>query len=166
MAAILAASGASAAPNILVFIADDMTYSDAGALGNPIVHTPNLDLLAARGTTFTHLFTATAMCSPTRHMLYSGQYPVRSGTYPNHAVATSGTTSVVDYLSDLGYRVGISGKTHIWPRTIYRFEMIGNVDDDEAIGWFMRRGTEQAFALFVGFDGAAPALGRGRLVAL
>ena len=150
VAAILAASGASAAPNILVFIADDMTYSDAGALGNPIVHTPNLDLLAARGTTFTHLFTATAMCSPTRHMLYSGQYPVRSGTYPNHAVATSGTTSVVDYLSDLGYRVGISGKTHIWPRTIYRFEMIGNVDDDEAIGWFMRRGTEQAFALFVG----------------
>ena len=135
---------------MLLFIADDMTYNDAGALGNPQVHTPNLDRLAEKGTTFTHMFTATAMCSPTRHMLYTGQYPVRSGAYPNHAKANPGTRSVVHYLTDLGYRVGLAGKSHVAPEEAYPFENVAGRDlDSGRIGEFIARDPEQPFALIV-----------------
>ncbi len=137
-------------PNILLFIADDMTYSDAGTLGNSQVHTPNLDRLAQQGTTFTHMYTATAMCSPTRHMLYSGQYPVRSGAYPNHAKANPGTKSVVHYLSGLGYRVGLAGKSHVAPMEVYPFEKVAGRDlDSGRLGEFIARDPEQPFALIV-----------------
>ena len=138
-------------PNILLFIADDMTWSDAGALGNPMVHTPNLDRLAREGTTYTHMFTATAMCSPTRHMIYTGQYPVRSGAWPNHAHAYEDTRSVVHYLTDLGYRVGLAGKLHVAPETVYPFERIGSwFLEFELIDEFIGRDPEQPFALIVG----------------
>jgi len=137
-------------PNILLFIADDMTFNDAGALGNPQVHTPNLDRLAEQGTTFTHMYTATAMCSPTRHMLYTGQYPVRSGAYPNHARANPGTKSVVHYLTGLGYRVGLAGKSHVAPEAVYPFEKVAGRDlDPGRIGEFIGRDGEQPFALIV-----------------
>ena len=136
-------------PSILLFMADDMTYSDAGALGNPAVHTPNLDRLAAAGSTFTHVFTATAMCSPTRHMLYNGQYPVRSGAYPNHARANEGTRSVAHYLASLGYRVGLAGKSHVAPQSVYPFERIGNRLEYDLIEEFIRRDPSRPFALFV-----------------
>lgn len=138
-------------PNIMLFIADDMTWSDAGALGNPMVHTPNLDRLAQAGTTYTHMFTATAMCSPTRHMIYTGQYPVRSGAWPNHAHAYGDTRSVVHYLTDLGYRVGLAGKRHVAPESVYPFERIGDWSlDFGPISEFMARDREQPFALIVG----------------
>ena len=137
-------------PNILLFVADDMTFSDAGALGNPQVHTPNLDRLAEQGTTFTHMYTATAMCSPTRHMLYTGQYPVRSGAYPNHAKANPGTKSVVHYLSGLGYRIGLAGKSHVAPEEVYPFEKVAGRDlDPGRIGEFIGRDANQPFALIV-----------------
>ena len=140
---------AVAPPNILLFMADDMTFSDAGALGNPEIHTPNLDRLAAAGSTFTHMFTGTAMCSPTRHMLYNGQYPVRSGAYPNHALANEGTRSVAHYLAPLGYRVSLAGKSHVGPQSVYPFERIGNNLDYDLIEEFIRRDPSQPFALVV-----------------
>ena len=126
-----------------------MTFSDAGALGNPAIHTPNLDRLAAAGSTFTHMFTATAMCSPTRHMLYNGLYPVRSGAYPNHARAYEGTRSVAHYLGSLGYRVGLAGKLHIGPESVYPFERISNNLDYDLIEEFISRDPGQPFALVV-----------------
>ena len=151
LAADLAGAQEQDHPNILLFIADDMTYSDAGALGNPMVHTPNLDRLAREGTTYTHMFTATAMCSPTRHTIYTGQYPVRSGAYPNHAHAYEDTRSVVHYLTDLGYRVGLAGKLHVNPETVYPFERVGDWSlDFDPIGEFIARDREQPFALMVG----------------
>ena len=137
-------------PNILLYMADDMTWRDANTFGNAAVHTPTLDRLAEEGTTFTHVFTATAMCSPTRHMLYNGQYPVRSGAYPNHAKARLGTKSMVHYLRALGYRVGLAGKSHVAPDSVYRFERLswGHPDLD-AIRRFITRSTSQPFALIV-----------------
>jgi len=137
-------------PNILLYMADDMTWRDASTFGNAAVHTPTLDRLAEEGTTFTHVFTATAMCSPTRHMLYNGQYPVRSGAYPNHAKARLGTKSMVHYLRALGYRVGLAGKSHVAPDSVYRFERLawGHPDLD-AIRRFITRSTSQPFALIV-----------------
>src|SRR3990170_1543372 len=64
-------------PNILVFLADDMGFSDIGCYGGEIA-TPNLDRLAAGGLRFTHLYN-TARCCPTRASLLTGLYPHQAG---------------------------------------------------------------------------------------
>ncbi len=108
-------------PNFLFIIADDCTFRDIGCYGGQ-AHTPNIDQLAREGMRFTRCFQAAPMCSPTRHNIYTGLYPVKSGAYPNHTFVKDGTKSVVHYLKPLGYRVALSGKTHIAPREIFPFE--------------------------------------------
>lgn len=61
---------ATARPNILMVMADDLGYSDIGAFGSEI-STPNLDALVASGRVITDYHTG-ATCSPTRSMLMSG----------------------------------------------------------------------------------------------
>jgi hypothetical protein len=67
----------AAPPNLLLIIADDCTYRDLGVYGGQ-AKTPHLDRLAAEGMKFTRCFQAAPMCSPTRHCLYTGLYPVKS----------------------------------------------------------------------------------------
>ncbi|MFG0287950.1 MAG: sulfatase [Rhodopirellula sp. JB044] len=110
-------------PNIVFIIADDCTYSDLGCYGGQ-AQTPNIDKLATQGMRFTRCFQAAAMCSPTRHNIYTGQYPVKTGAYPNHTHVAQGTPSVVQYLGDLGYRVAHSGKSHVAPRSVFCWEKI------------------------------------------
>ena len=84
--------------------------------------TPTLDKLAKQGMKFSRCFQAAPMCSPTRHNIYTGIYPVKSGAWPNHTRVYPGTKSVVHYLRDAGYRVALSGKTHIGPEDSFPFE--------------------------------------------
>ena len=116
-------------PNFLFVIADDMTHRDIGCYGGQ-AYTPNIDRLATEGMRFTKCFQAAPMCSPTRHNIYTGLYPVKSGAYPNHTFAKEGTKSIVHYLKKLGYRVGLSGKTHIAPREVFPFEYSGGKNPD------------------------------------
>lgn len=118
------AEDAKRKPNFLFVIADDCTFRDIGCYGGQ-AYTPNIDKLANEGMRFTHCFQAAPMCSPTRHNIYTGLYPVKSGAYPNHTFAKKGTRSVVHYLKPLGYRVALSGKRHIGPNDVFPFEYIG-----------------------------------------
>ncbi|MCR9295314.1 MAG: sulfatase [bacterium] len=116
-----AADPSSSRPNIVFIIADDLTYRDLGCYGGQ-AHTPNIDRLAEQGMQFSHCFQSAPMCSPTRHNIYTGLYPVKSGAYPNHTFVQDGTPSIVHYLRPLGYRVALSGKTHIGPKESFPFE--------------------------------------------
>ncbi|WP_430908471.1 sulfatase-like hydrolase/transferase [Maribacter sp. 2-571] len=64
-------------PNIVFIFADDMTYTAIRALGNDIVHTPNLDRLVLNGSTFTNAYNMGAwngaVCVASRAMLISGR---------------------------------------------------------------------------------------------
>jgi len=113
--------GAAAPPNVLVVLADDCTAWDLGCYGGQ-AQTPNLDRLCAEGLRFERCFQAAPMCSPTRHALYTGLYPVRNGAWPNHARAFEGTRSVAHHLGEAGYRVALSGKSHVGPRSVYPWE--------------------------------------------
>ena len=64
-------------PDILFFIADDMTSVDCEPYGSPDVKTPNLAKLAQQGLCFDNMNNATAMCGPTRQSLYTGVFPVK-----------------------------------------------------------------------------------------
>lgn len=110
-------------PNFLFILADDCTFRDIGCYGGQ-AYTPNIDRLANQGMRFTHSFQAAPMCSPTRHNIYTGLYPVKSGAYPNHAYAKEGTKSIVHYLEPLGYRVALAGKRHIATKKVFPFEYL------------------------------------------
>ena len=64
-------------PNFLFLIADDHRHNAIGSLGNPAVHTPTLDALAAAGTALTSTYicgsTSNAVCMPSRAMLLTGR---------------------------------------------------------------------------------------------
>ena len=66
-------------PNFLLFIADDCSHYDLGCYGNVDSKTPNIDHFATQGVRFTQAYQAVPMSSPTRHNLYTGVWPVRSG---------------------------------------------------------------------------------------
>ena len=119
--AIAASSHAAEKPNLVFIIADDCTYLDMGVYGGQ-AKTPALDQLASEGMQFSRCFQAAPMCSPTRHNIYTGIYPVKSGAWPNHTRVYPGTKSIGHYLGDAGYRVALSGKTHIGPKASFPFE--------------------------------------------
>lgn len=143
--------GKSETPNFLFILADDCTYRDIGCYGGQ-AYTPNIDKLASEGMRFTHSFQAAPMCSPTRHNIYTGLYPVKSGAYPNHAYAKAGTKSIVHYLKPLGYRVGLSGKRHIATKEVFPFEYLaGNKNPDmEEVDGFVKSAIDDGkrFCLF------------------
>ncbi len=116
-------------PNLLFVIADDCTFRDIGCYGGQ-AYTPNIDRLATEGMRMTHCFQCAPMCSPTRHNIYTGQYPVKTGAYPNHTATYENVRNVTHYLKPLGYRVALSGKTHIGPRASFPFEYSGNKNPD------------------------------------
>jgi uncharacterized sulfatase len=117
-------------PDIVLFIADDMTWHDCQPYGSTVVKTPNLTRLASEGVCFDAMFTSTAMCAPTRQQLYTGLYPARNGAYPNHSHVHDGVRSVVHHLKDLGYRVGLIGKRHFGPEDSFPFEYFGGLEHD------------------------------------
>ncbi|SVA34766.1 uncharacterized protein METZ01_LOCUS87620 [marine metagenome] len=116
-------------PNMVFIIADDCTFRDIGCYGGQ-AKTPNIDKLAKQGMRFTRCFQAAPMCSPTRHNIYTGLYPVKSGAWPNHTRAYPHVKSIVHHLKPLGYRVTQTGKTHINPRTVFPFENFGGKNPD------------------------------------
>jgi arylsulfatase A-like enzyme len=69
------ATGATARPNILIILADDLGYSDLGCYGGEIA-TPNLDGLAQAGLRFTQFYN-TARCWPSRAAILTGKAPAR-----------------------------------------------------------------------------------------
>ena len=154
LAVVFPASGVAMAadkPNFLFIIADDCTFRDIGCYGGQ-AHTPNIDRLAGEGMRLTHCFQAAPMCSPTRHNLYTGQYPVKTGAHPNHTETYSNVKNITHFLKPLGYRVALSGKTHIGPRDLFTFEYSGksNNPDIEAVDELFAQcaKSETPFCLF------------------
>jgi N-sulfoglucosamine sulfohydrolase len=123
----MAYSDPSKRPNILLILADDLSWCDAGAYGNKDVHTPNIDKLAREGMRFDRAFTATAMCYPTRANLYTGIYPARNGAQ-GQSSAVGCKRSIVQHLRELGYRVGLEGKEHFRPSSTFPFDKPSNLD--------------------------------------
>ena len=112
-------------PNIVVYLSDDHGWEYLGCYGNPHIQTPHLDSIAAEGIRFTHAFTPTPTCAPSRSTLYTGLYPARHGAMGNHTECHAHLKALPNTLRELGYRVAIAGKTHVKPETLFDFEYIG-----------------------------------------
>ena len=149
---------AAARPNLLILIADDLNLHDLGCMGNPDVKSPNIDRLAREGMTLRGMYTPAPTCSPCRHALYTGLFPIRSGAYPNHTRAYDGTASIFTHLKALGYRVGLQGKTHVGPPATFPWEYIhANPDNAEAFAAFITRNKSQPWlAVLASHDPHSP----------
>lgn len=64
-------------PNVVLIVADDYGWKDAGCYGSDFYQTPNIDRLAQEGIRFTQAYSACTVCSPSRAALLTGEYPAR-----------------------------------------------------------------------------------------
>jgi iduronate 2-sulfatase len=72
----------SAPPNVLFLVCDDLNCN-IGCYGHPIVKTPNIDRLAARGIRFEHAYCQYPLCGPSRSSFMTGLYPDQTLVHSN-----------------------------------------------------------------------------------
>lgn len=117
-------------PNIIFILSDDLGYADLSCYGNPYIHTPHIDSLAATGTRFTHCYAGSAVSSPSRCTLMTGKHTGHSTIRDNFVKAggiegKKGTqtirrmhlldsdTTIANVLQTSGYRTCIVNKWHL-----------------------------------------------------
>lgn len=102
-------------PNVLLITADEMRHDCLSVSGHPVVRTPNLDALAARGVRCTNAYTPFPVCVPARMSILSGLYAHAHGAMGNGAVLPPGQPTMASLLRGAGYRTAAIGKMHFWP---------------------------------------------------
>src|SRR5438270_691880 len=114
------AEDASARPNIVLILADDLGYGDPRCY-NPAsqIPTPHIDRLAKQGMRFTDAHTPSAVCTPTRYGILTGRYCWRSslkkGVLDGYSPLLSepGRCTIASLLKQQGYTTACIGKWHL-----------------------------------------------------
>lgn len=102
-------------PNFLLFISDQHRADWLGCYGHPVVRSPNIDSLAARGARFDDFHVALPVCMPNRASLLTGRYPSVHGLRHNGCVLSQRANTFVEVLAADGYRTATIGKSHLQP---------------------------------------------------
>ena len=106
---------ASKGPNILFLMTDQHRFDALGSV-DPLVRTPNLDRLAARGVRFTQAVCNAPMCVPSRYSMMTGLYPSQVGVRHNAQMIPTDeelpAPVLAQRLLDAGYQTAGFGKTH------------------------------------------------------
>ncbi|WP_431268072.1 arylsulfatase [Dankookia sp. P2] len=138
------------APNVLLILTDDVGFGAPATFGG-VIPTPTLDQVAASGLRYT-AFHTTALCSPTRAALLTGQnhHQVGFGTISELASGYPGYNSIIPretatigvMLQQNGYATAWFGKNHNTPAW-----------EASAAGPFSNWPTGLGFDYFYGFVG-------------
>ena len=100
-------------PNIILVMADDQGYGDAGFTGHKTLKTPHMDAMSKSGIVFNRFYAGSAVCSPTRASVMTGRTPNRVNV-PNHGhYLRPQETTIAEALKTVGYSTGHFGKWHI-----------------------------------------------------
>ncbi|HET7558615.1 MAG TPA: sulfatase [Limnochordia bacterium] len=100
-------------PNLIYVFADQMRGMDLGCAGNPEVHTPNLDRLAAQGARLTHAYANCPVCTPSRAILLTGRHAQANRVVANDLPLPVELPTLGAALQQAGYRTGYIGKWHL-----------------------------------------------------
>jgi arylsulfatase A-like enzyme len=105
----------AAVRNILFIMCDQLRADYLSCYGQRVVATPNIDSLAARGTTFTRCYAQGSVCGPSRMSFYTGRYVFSHGATWNFVPLAAGEPTLGDYMRAAGLRAAVVGKTHAAP---------------------------------------------------
>lgn len=105
-------------PNVVLFCADDLGYGDLSCYGAHSISTPNVDALAQNGIRFTNTYSTSAVCTPARFSILTGEYPCRN---PYTRVLPGNARMIIDtnqqtlpkVFRSAGYTTGVVGKWHL-----------------------------------------------------
>jgi arylsulfatase A len=105
-------------PNVILIFVDDLGYGDLGCYGATKVKTPNIDQLANKGCIFSDAHSASAVSTPSRYALLTGQYPFRKSVFKAATMKTGlliDTTrlTIASIMKKSGYSTACIGKWHL-----------------------------------------------------
>ncbi|MEM7396825.1 MAG: sulfatase, partial [Verrucomicrobiota bacterium] len=109
-------------PNMVFFIADDVSQEDFGCYGHPSLKTPNVDALAAKGMRFDNAYLTISSCSPSRCSIITGRYPHNTGAPELHTKLPEAQIRFTELLGNTGYYTVLSGKNHMFSNKDRAFE--------------------------------------------
>lgn len=94
-------------PNIVLFMADDLSHYNVSAYGSTNYHTPNLDRMAVEGMRFTHCYSV-PLCTPSRVEIMSG---VNNGrNYIQGTIMDESIACFANVIKTAGYATCVTGK--------------------------------------------------------
>ena len=166
----LTAAAAPARPNVVIILADDMGFADAGCYGGEI-RTPNVDRMASQGVRFAQFYNQ-ARCCPTRASLLTGLYPHQAGIGAMNQKLDSKPAyqgelndrcaTMAEVLREAGYHTGMVGKWHLVHLNIARLPHKQAKADLDFVGhdpisptkanWPCNRGFEQHWGTIPGVE--------------
>jgi arylsulfatase A-like enzyme len=100
-------------PSFILFITDQHRADFLGCYGHPVVRTPHIDSIAARGVAFDKFYVASPVCMPNRASLMTGRMPSVHGVRSNGIPLSLDAVTFVDLLRDAGYATALIGKSHL-----------------------------------------------------
>ena len=121
-------------PNVVVILTDQQQAQALGYVNSSYL-TPNLDALAAKGVSFSHYYSCSAQCTPSRAAMMTGHYPHEVGVYQiGHALSPRYSTVGKTFLN-AGYRTAYFGKWHLFsPETEHGFMIVDYKNNGVAHG--------------------------------
>jgi N-sulfoglucosamine sulfohydrolase len=115
-------------PNVVLFIADDVSAEDLGCYGHPHIQTPAIDKLAKSGLRFDNAYLVTSSCSPSRCSIITGRYPHNTGAPELHTKLPESQIRFPELLRKSGYYTVLSGKNHMFGNKDRAFDTISGGD--------------------------------------
>ena len=110
-------------PNIILIMADQLAPQFTGTYGHPLVKTPHMDALAARGAQFDWAYCNSPLCAPSRFSFMAGQLVTNIAAYDNASEFPSSILTFSHYLRMMGYKTCLAGKMHfVGPDQLHGFE--------------------------------------------
>jgi len=155
-------------PNVIVIFADDLGYGDLSCYGATKVNTPNIDRLASEGRRFTDAHSASAVCTPSRYSLLTGEYAFRKEMWKPAFLQTrllvdTKQLTLASLMKQRGYATACIGKWHLgfgeeepnWngegakaAHALYEDEKVATTLTEKAVNWIRQQKRRPFFLYF------------------
>ncbi len=98
---------------IIFIMTDTQRWDMVGCYGNPAMHTPHIDRLAADGMRFERAYTTQPVCGPARSAIFTGLYPHTNGMTTNSVALGANVKTIGQRLQGQGIHTAYIGKWHL-----------------------------------------------------